>query len=338
MTFDQILQSISQKKFAPIYYLYGEESWFIDQIAQALDSEGVVLTESEAAFNRTVCYGPETSAKQIVNACRSFPVMANHRLVIVKEGQRLNKQEAEKLVPYLEKPVPSTILVLIYKGRRMALPKKAEKALHAKSLIYHAKKLYDRDVQGWVQRQIQARGFEADPSIPAILTANLGIDIGLIENELEKMFIYLQATKQSKLTQQFVYDTINVDKEFNSFELVHALSERNVYRSHLIVERLSRNPKINPPILTINSLFQFFHNLALVHRHKLRDPNSVKNQLRVNYFQAKDYIAARQRYNLGQVYRNLGLIEQADLSLKGQNPTNMDARHLLKTLVWEILR
>ncbi|MFK7923137.1 MAG: DNA polymerase III subunit delta [Bacteroidia bacterium] len=338
MTFDQILKSIEQKKFAPIYYLYGEESWFIDQIVNAIDTEGTVLTASEATFNRTLCFGPDTSAKQIINSCRSFPVMATHRLVIVKEGQRLNKLEAEKLAPYLASPVPSTILVLVYKGRRMALPKKAEKALHAKSLIYNAKKLYDRDVQSWVQTQIQARGFEADGSIPAILTANLGTEIGLIENELEKMFIYLQATKQTKLTQQFVYDTINVDKEFNSFELVHALSERNVYRSHLIVERLAQNPKINPPILTINSLFQFFHNLALVHRHQLRDPNSVKNQLRVNYFQAKDYIAAKQRYNLGQVYRNIGLVEQADLTLKGQKPTNMNTSHLLKTLVWEILR
>jgi DNA polymerase-3 subunit delta len=338
MTFDQILSSIKARKFAPIYYLHGEESWFIDRIVSALEEDGTVISSAEAAFNRTLCYGPETTASQLVNACRSFPVMANHRLVILKEGQRLKKNEAEKLQSYLEKPVPSTILVMAFKGRNAGLPKKAEKALHKSAVNFYAKKLYERDVQGWVQQQIQAAGFTADPGIPGILTTNLGIEIGLIENELEKMFIYLKATQQNHLKQAFVYETINIDKEFNAFELVNALSQRNVYRAHLIVDRLTQNTKINPPILTINSLFRFFHNLALVHKYQLRDPNSIKHQLRVNYFQAKDYAAAKNKYSVAQTYRNIGLIEQADLTLKGQVPTLMDGRHLLKTLVWQLLR
>lgn len=338
MTFDQILNGIQQRKFAPIYYLYGVETWFIDKITAALDTEGTVLTSSEAAFNRTLCYGPETNANQIVNACRSFPVMANHRLVIVKEAHRLNKNELEKLGPYLEKPVPSTILILAFKGRNASLPKKAEKRLHKSTVKYNAKKLYDRDVQSWVQGRIQAAGFQADGQVPSILTANLGLDIGLIENELEKMFIFLKATQRNKLEQGFVYETINVDKEFNAFELVNALSQKNVHRAHLITDRLTQNTKIHPPILTISSLFRFFHNLALVHRYQLRDVNAIKNQLKVNYYQAQDFANAKQRYTLAQTYRNIGLIEQADLTLKGQIPTLMDGRHLLKTLVWELLR
>ncbi len=338
MTFDQILTSIQQRKFAPVYYLHGEETWFIDKLTEAIDAEGTVLTASEAAFNRTLCYGPDTSAQQIVNACRSFPVMASHRLVIVKEAHRLNKTETEKLGPYLEKPIPSTVLVLAFKGRNAGLSKKTEKQLHASTVRFEAKKLYDRDVQAWIHQRIKQEGMQCDNSVPSILTTNLGLDIGLIENELEKMFIYLMATQQKKLSQDFVYETINVDKEFNAFELVNALSQRNVYRAHLITDRLTQNTKIHPSVLTLNSLFRFFHNLALVHRFQLRDVNAIKNQLKVNYYQAQDFAAAKQRYTLGQTYRNIGLIEQADLTLKGQISTLMDERHLLKTLVWELLR
>lgn len=336
MTFKQILQAISQKQFAPVYYLHGEETYFIDKLTQAL-SEGVV-SPAEAAFNKSVFYGPDTNASQIITACRSFPVMATHRLTIVKEAQRLSKQELEKLAAYVEQPVPSTVLVLAFKGRNAGLPKKAATAAAKHGVAFHAKKMYERDVLHWLEGYLQESELETEPGIAPILVANLGLNIPLIENELEKMFIYLKATRQKRLTKDFVYEMINVDKEFNVFELIHALSEKQNFRAHLIIDRLTQNSKLNPGILIISNLFRFFHNIALVHSLRLRDVNAIKNQLNVHYYAAKEYSAASRRYSLAATYRNIRHIQQVDLMLKGMIPTHMSERHILKTLVFQLLQ
>jgi len=151
------------------------------------------------------------------------------------------------------------------------------------------------------------------------------------------MFIYLRANKQQELKKNFVYQMIQVDKRFNVFELVHAIAGRDTFNAHMITDRLTQNDKINPPILTLNGLFRFFHNLALVHRFQLRTTDAIKNQLKVNYYQALDYQLASRNFNVAQTYQNISYLKEVDLSLKGMIPTHMQARHLLKTLVWRIL-
>lgn len=338
MTFDQIEQQIADKQFAPLYYLHGDETYFIDKLTTALDK--AVLTESEVAFNKSLLYGPETNAKQILNNCRSFPVMATKRLVIVKEAQRLLKTEWDKLKSYIEKPVPSTVLVMAFKpvkGRKTGLPAGIARAAASSGVSFEAKKMYERDVQKWLAVHIKACGYEADPAVASILTTNLGTHLNLIENELEKMFILLKAAKSNRLEPDFVYEMINVDKDFNAFELVGALSKRNVYRAHLIVDRLTQNTKINPSVLTLNALFRFFQHLAQVHSFNLHDPNAIKNQLKVNYYAAQDYVVAKKHYSAALTWRNLRYIRDADLMLKGGIPTQMGDRHILKTLVWRLL-
>ncbi|MDX2246084.1 MAG: DNA polymerase III subunit delta [Bacteroidia bacterium] len=337
MSYHLLIQEIRQKKFAPVYYLHGEETYFIDKITEELDKDGVVLSSSETAFNREVMYGPETTASKVINACRSFPVMSTYRLVLLKEAHRMNKNELEKLKGYLAQPVPSSILVMAFKGPKTGLPAGVVKGLHKSTAIYQAKKMYDQDVQQWASSHISESGFEYDPGIPGLLVTNLGTNLNLIENELEKMFIYLKATGQKKLTQQYVYEMINIDKEFNVFELTNALGKRDHYRSYLIIDRLTQNTRINPPVLTVNGLFRFFHQLALLKQFQLKDVNAVKNKLEVNYYAAKDYLEASKAYNLAQIYRNIGYVQDADLQLKGMIPSNMDESHVLKTLVWQIL-
>ncbi|MEO1413952.1 MAG: DNA polymerase III subunit delta [Bacteroidota bacterium] len=338
MAFQEIIQNIGAQKFAPVYYLHGEETFFIDKIVEALDEKGAVLQPGEDAFNRTLMYGPETSASQLVNACRSFPVMAQRRLVILKEAHRMPKNEIEKLVPYFSQPVPSTVLVMAFKDRRVGLPKAAITALGKHGGVdLHAKKLYDRDVTQWVERILKTSGLKSEPGIAEILVTNLGLNLNLIENELEKMWVFLKATGQDTLTKAFVFEMINVDKEFNVFELIGALSHRKVFQAHMIIDRLTQNTKIHAPTLVVSNLFRFFHYVALVHRHQLRDPNSIKHKLGVNYFQARDYARASSLYPLGIVYRNLGYIEEVDRTLKGLIPTHTSERHLLKTLVWRLL-
>ena len=336
MTFQNLIQEIDAGKFAPVYYLYGVEDYFIDRVVGKLEEK--VLNPSEAAFNKEVYYGRETQLAKVLNACRSFPVMANRRLVLVKEAQQVNKKDWDRLTEYLKAPVPTTTLILAFKGKNAGLPKAVMKEKHPSVVEYHAKKLYENDIQQWAATLLQEKGVEAEPGIPAILTANLGTNISLIDNELDKMLIYLQATKQQVLKKDFVFEMINVDKEFNVFELIQALSTKNRYRAQMIIDRLTQNTKINPAVLTLSALFRFFDNLALVHSYQLRDPNSIKHQLKVNYYAAKDYAAAKEKYSIGQTYRNIRLIQEADQAMKGIVATQMGQRHVLKTLVWELVR
>ncbi len=335
MQFNEIQQQVASGVFAPVYYLHGEETYFIDRIVEMLETS--VISESEAAFNREVFYGAEASIPSILNACQSFPVMAERRLVLLKEAHQVNKKEWERLVNYLKRPVSTTVLVMAFKGKHTGLPKSVVTGMSKECVTFYAKKLYDRDVQQWIEGLLQQHAIKYDPGIPLILTSNLGINLHLIENELNKMLIYLRATHQQALTKEFVFEMINVDKEFNVFELIHALSIKDEYRVHLIMDRLTQNTKINPPILTISNLFRFYHNLAIVHTFNLRDPNSIKNQLNVNYFAAKDYATAKQYYSLSKIYRNIQFVHEADQSLKGVINTQMGERHVLKTLALKLL-
>lgn len=337
MSVDATLKEIASQKIAPLYFLYGEEDYFLDKVADALDTEGVVLQAHERDFNREVLMGPETTSSTILNACQSFPVMAQRRMVILKEAHRMNKKEWERLGPYLSKPVPSTVLVILHKDRKLPVGKKIADAMKKHGRVVESKRMYERDVINWVQGYLQSSGLSFDKGLPAILVTNLGTNPGLIENELEKIYLYLKATKQTTLTNEFVYSMINVDKEFNAFELVNALAKKQNYRSHMIIDRLTQNTKINPPVLILNAIYRLFHSVALVHRFQLRDPNSIKHQLRVNYFQAQDYQAASNNFNIARTYRNISLVQRADLMVKGQIRTQMGQAHIMKTLVMDLL-
>lgn len=335
MTYAQIEQKILAGDFAPVYLLYGEEMYFIDKLTRLLETK--VLNETEAVFNKELFYGADVQASKILNACQSFPVMATRRLTIVKEAQKLPKAEWNKLEAYFTKPVSSTVLVMASKDKKAPLGKAGMQAVDKNGVSFHAKRMYERDVLQWLEGYLKDSGFRADPGIAAILTTNLGLNLNHIENELEKIFISLKAAKQTHLSKQFVYEMINVDKEFNVFELINALGTRKQARAHMIIDRMSQNVKLNPPVLTVNALFRFFDHVMLVYAYKLQDANSVKNQLKVNYYAAQDYLKAKNNYPLAKVRRNLLLIQRADLMIKGQIPTQMDSAHILKTLVFRLL-
>ncbi len=337
MKYAEILKQIQQRKIAPVYYLHGEEGYFIDKIAEALLAEEVVLNSTEASFNRDVFYGPETTANQILNSARCFPVMAERRLVVLREAHRLNKKELDKLDKYFAQPVPSTVLVMLFKDPKVGFPKKVADQIGKVGVDFLSPKLYEKDVQAWISHLIQDQGYTAPGELPAFLTDNLGTQLPFIENELEKIFITLKAAGKTAISMDLVYEFVQVDKEFNSFELVHAISLRDVFRAHLITDRLARNQKLNPAVLTVSSLFRFFHHVGLVHRFQLRDANAIKQQLGVNWFQAKDFAEAARRFPPHLVFRNLGYIQHADLQLKGIESTAMGESHILKTLVWQIL-
>ncbi len=337
MNHESILKEIQEQQIVPLYFLYGDEGYFLDKVAQRLDEDGVVVQAHERDFNREVFIGPETTAGAILNACQSFPVMAQRRLVILKEAHRMNRNEWEHLIPYFHQPVPSTVLVILYKDRKLPFGKKGKEGFQNHGRMLESRRMYDRDMIKWVHNALATSGFSFDKDLPVILVTNLGTNPGLIENELDKITLYLKATRQTNISKDFVYSMINVDKDFNAFELSNSLAKHEVYRSHLIIDRLTQNPKINPPVMVLGALFRLFHSIALVHRFQLRDPNSIKHQLGVNFFQAQDYLNGSRHYHVQRTYRNIRLIKDADLAVKGQIPTKMGADHILKTLVMKLL-
>ncbi|MEM6263141.1 MAG: DNA polymerase III subunit delta [Bacteroidota bacterium] len=336
MNFVEIQRQVKKQEFAPVYYLYGEETYFIDKLAHQL--EHGVLDPTEEAFNKEVFFGPETTASKVLNACRSFPMMATRRLVMLKEGQRMDKREVEKLGNYFKAPAPTTVFVMLFKGKKGLLPRKFEKVVAEKGgVLFHAKKMYERDVRNWLTGYLQDLEVEVESGIADLLIGNLGTNLNLIENEIGKMVVYLQATGQPTLTKDYVHEVIGIDKEFNVFELINALGLRQASRAHLIIDRLTQNPKNNPPVLIVSNLFRYFDNVARVYDQKLNDPRAIQQSLKANWFQANDYLSGRKNYNLSAVYRNLGYIQQADMKIKGITPTLMPPQHTLKTLIWQLL-
>ena len=334
MSFAELSQEIKAGNISPVYYLYGQESYFLDKINVLIDQ--FALDESAKAFNREVFYGAESNAAQVLNACRSFPVMAPRKLVFLREAQSMNKKELEKFESYLKQPVESTCLVITFKDRN-GFGKANHKLALDNARVLHSSRMYDRDVIQWLNDFLPSLGLEFEPGIPEILTANLGINLNLIENELDKMILYLKATNQQKLGKDLVYEMINVDKSFNVFELINAISKRDIFRSHMILDKMTQNLKNYPSVLTLSSLFRFFHHLALVHSAQLKDPNSIKHALGVNYYQAKDYAMATKHFSAGITHRNIRLIQEADQMVKGIVPSKMDQRHILKTLIWKLM-
>ena len=210
MTFEQITKDIEKKNFAGIYYLTGEETYFTDKITHLLDEQ--VLDASEKDFNRDVLYGTETQVGHILNGCKRFPLLAERRLVIVKEAQGIDAKNWDKMLSYFKKPSPTTILVLAFKGKNKGLPKAAVKAIEEnKGIHFEMKKMYERDAIKWVGSYIESRGFEAEVGVSDIIVGYLGLHLHHIENELEKIFIYLSAMKDKKLPKSLVYEMINID-------------------------------------------------------------------------------------------------------------------------------
>lgn len=335
MTFEQLKQSITKKQFAALYLLSGEESYFLDKLAESLDEH--VLEKEAHDFNREVFYGAQATVSQLLNACKGFPVMADKRFVMLKEAQDLKKDNWEKLLPYLSKPSPSTVFVLVFKGKTSSVPKKVLDACNKNGTTFDAKKMYDKDVRAWATLHITQAGFEAEQGVVDTVIDFLGTNFFMIENELDKIFILLSGRKEKKISKQLVFEMMNIDREFNVFELTAALGKKDSMKAHLIIHKLSQNPKNNPAILIISNLFRFFNDLSMVYAHKLTDARSIQEKMKLNFYAAQDMSLARQKYNLGSVYRNISFILEADLMLKGQIQTSMDEAQILKNLVWKLL-
>jgi len=331
-TYEEIISDLKNRIFKPVYFLSGEEPYYIDLITEYIQDK--VLPESEKAFNQIILYGDDTNIASIIDTARRFPMMASHQVLIIKEAQSLKK--LEDLIIYLEKPLLSTILVFSYKYKTIDKRTKLFKSLESHGVYFESLRIRDYLIPGWIERYLMTRGIKTDPSASAMLTEYLGTDLHKIVNELDKLIITLPAGKPV-ITTTLVEKNIGISKEYNNFELQKAIGEKNILKANMIIHHFANNPKDNPITLSIASLFGFFSKLLTFHYLTDKSKNNVAAVLKVNPYFVKDYESTAAKYNVSKTVQIISLLRTYDMKSKGYGDAGTEPGDLLKELVFRIL-
>jgi DNA polymerase-3 subunit delta len=328
----EIVADIKNGKLAPVYFLMGEEPYYIDRIAEFIEQN--VLTEEERGFNQMVLYGRDVSIDEIIANARRYPMMAEYQVVIVKEAQDLSRT-IENLTSYVNNPQPTTVLVICYKYKTIDKRKKLFKALKKNGVLFESKKLYENQVGDWIRRVLSGKNYTISHKAAQMLVEYLGTDLGKINNELQKL--QLIVPKGSQITPELIEQNIGISKDFNNFELRKAIGDGDFVKSSRIINYFAQNPKDNPTVVTISLLYNFFS--QLLHYHGLQDksPRSVASALRINPYFVNEYQTASRNYPMKRVSKIIGFLRNADLKSKGVGAVNMSTGDLLKEVLVRIM-
>ncbi|HBH85566.1 MAG TPA: DNA polymerase III subunit delta [Bacteroidales bacterium] len=331
-TYEEIISDLKKRIFKPVYFLAGEEPYFIDLISDYIEDK--VLSDADKAFNQIIVYGDDTNISAIIDTARRFPMMSSHQVVIVKEAQSVKK--IEDIVVYLEKPLLSTILVFCYKYKSIDKRTRLFKILDSNAIYFESPRFRDYQIPAWIERYLMTKGIKSEPSASALLTEYLGTDLHKIANELDKLIITLPASKPM-ITNALIEKNIGISKDYNNFELQKAIGERNILKSNMIIRYFADNPKDNPITLTIASLFSLFSKLLTYHYLPDKSKNNVAAALKVHPFFVKDYESAAVRYNAKKTVEIVSLLRTYDMRSKGYNDQGTEPGDLMKELVFRIL-
>ncbi len=327
-----IVAEIDKGNPRPIYFLYGEEPYYIDRISQYIADH--VLEEQERAFNQTVVYGKDCTVEEVVSIAKRYPMMAQHQVLIVKEAQHLSKT-IENLLPYVENPQPTTVLVICFKYGKLDKRKKFYKAIQKGGLLFESKKLYENQVADWIKRTLAAKKYRVSPKAGQMLVEYLGTDLGKITNELDKLT--LMVPPGTEIGPEHIEMHIGISKDFNNFELKKALGERDVKKAARIIDYFAQNPKDNPFILTVTVLNSFFTQLLQYHGLSDQSKSNVVQVLKINPYFFNEYAVAAKNYPMKRVSAVLSSLRRLDLKDKGVGASNMAQADLLKELLTEII-
>lgn len=324
----QIVSAIKARDLKPIYFLMGDEPYYIDKIADFVANN--VLSEEERGFNQMVVYGKDTSVDEIVAHAKRFPMMADYQVVIVKEAQHLSRT-IEQLTAYADNPQPTTVLVVCYKYKKLDKRKKLYKSVSKGGVLFESKKLYENQVADWIRRVLSGKGYAISPKSSAMLVEYLGTDLSRIDNELQKLFLAVE--KGQEITPGLIEKHVGISKDYNNFELKKAIAERDLSKASRIVRYFSQNPKENPFVVTVTLLHTFFSQLLQYHGLADRTPKSVAQQLGINPYFVGEYQTAARHYPMKRVSRIISGLRELDLKGKGLGAYNISQEDLLKELI-----
>ncbi|RIW14575.1 DNA polymerase III subunit delta [Algoriphagus lacus] len=334
---EAVLKDLKAKKFAPIYFLEGDEPYFIDLITDFIEKNAIA--EHEKGFNQLIMYGKDSPVNVILSNARKFPMMAERQVVIVKEAQSipdLGKEDAQKLLmSYLNNPLPSTILVFAHKHKKLDGRSSLKKELDKKSIYVNSEKVKDWLLTGWVESYFKDLGHQIDAKAAQLLADSIGNNLEVITNEVGKMLINFP--EPTKFTPDHISKYIGINKEYNNFELTKAIGYKDIIKANQIIHYFIQNPKAHPVIPIFSLLYNYFSKIALVHRAGPMPDNQLAGVIGINPYGLKEYLAASKNYKLGKVIDVFGYIKEADLRFKGVDSGSMDEGEILRELVYKIL-
>ncbi|MDR0989112.1 MAG: DNA polymerase III subunit delta [Prevotellaceae bacterium] len=343
LSFEEILRALKAKQYAPIYYLMGEEGYYIDRIADYIANN--VLTKEEQEFNLTILYGGDlTDFAAVINAAKRYPMMAEHQVVILKEMQSIDRRQlspdklSEQLWHYLQKPQPSTLLVLCHKYGTIDRRKKLAAEIEKRGVLFESKRLKEGQVPAFIESYLQARQTGIDAKAAAMLTDFVGTDLGRLVGELDKLIITLPPEQKRTVTPELVEKNIGISKEYNGFELRNALIVKDVLKANKIIKYFAENPKTNPIQMTLALLFNFYANLMLAYYAPDKSEQGIAAMLGLKSpWAARDYISAMRRYSGVKVMQIIGEIRYADARSKGVGNPQIGDADIMRELIFKIL-
>ena len=331
-SYEQILTDLRKKVYSPVYFLMGEEPYYIDVLSDFIQNN--VLNETEKEFDQTILYGKDVDINVVINAAKRYPMMGTHQVLIVKEAQLI--KDWDNLVHYLSKPLKSTILVFCYKYGTPDKRKKWVLELNKVATVYESSKLRDYEVGSWISKYCKSKNVAIDEKAAAMLSDFLGTDLSKLVHELEKLVLTKPAGTQS-ITPELVEKNIGISKDFNVFELQAALINRDVLKANRIIHYFSENKKANPMVLVLAQLFKFFSELMLYHYLPDKSQGAVASELKINPYFVKDYQKASQVFGAWKTMNIISFIRDTDSRYKGIDNPSTDEGDLLKELIFKIL-
>ena len=331
MLAEKIIGEWKRKIFKPVYWLEGEESFFIDQVVAY--AEHNILSDSEAGFNLTVFYGKEANWPDVVNACCRYPMFAERQVVLLKEAQHM--RDIEKLEPYIENPLTSTVFVVSYKEKKVDGRSKLAKLLKEKSVLLSTKKMYDNQLPEWTSELIQTKGYTISQKALYLLVDHIGNDLSRINNEVDKILVNLGQRKN--ITEDDIELYVGVSKEYNPFELQDALARKDASKAIKIIQYFEANPKAGPIQLILPTLYNLFSKTYMIFGQSAKDERGIATNIGVNPFFVKDYLMAQRSYGYEGIENALLLLHAYNLKSVGINNSGSSDASLLKELVIKLM-
>ena len=331
MIVEKIIAEWKRQNFKPVYWLEGDEEYFIDK---AVDfAEHHILNENESSFNLSVFYGKDANWADVVNACRRYPMFAERQVVLLKEAQQM--KDVEKLISYIENPLSSTVFVISYKEKKLDARKRFAKIVKEKGELISTKKMYDSKLPEWTQEMLQLKGLTITQKGLILLVEHIGNDLTRIVNEVDKLSVNLGTRKN--ITEEDIEEYIGVSKEYNVFELQTALAAKDLARSIQIIQYFEANPKAGPIQLILPSLYSFFSKVFMIFSAGTNDEKAIAASIGVNPFFIKDYILAARLYKYPGVEKVLLLLHTYNLKSIGVGSINTGDASLMKEMVVKMM-
>ena len=332
-TYEEIVRDLKNRVYKPVYYLMGEESYYIDKISEYIAQ--TVLSEEEREFNQTVLYGSDTDIATIINAAKRYPMMAERQVVIVKEAQHVKRME--DLNFYLQKPLHTTVLVICHKNGTLDRRKKLAAEVEKVGVLFESKKIKDTQLPGFIASYLKRKSVDIEPKASEMMAEFVGADLSRMAGELDKLVITL-APGVRRVTPEQIEKNIGISKDYNNYELRSAIVARDVLKANRIIKYFAENPKTNPIQMTLSVLFGFFSNLMLAYYAPEKTEQGIAGQLGLkSAWQAREYMAAMRMYSGVKVMQIIGEIRYCDEKSKGVENASLSDADLLRELVYKIL-